>query len=206
MTRGADVHVAPVLPAETNALARPSATRFAQTRTDELRLRRNGARAVSSMVTTSRASKTSIVARNPTGLGELFPDDFFQADQDDLDGKLSRRQEGTLHHFRRRMIAAHGVEGYADDLSHRRCWLKRVLDGDDFTAFVEATFRTDTVWHLRFMALRARRQRLRFQEVMRTTRACASSRVAPFWVRHLVAPLRVGQWSGGQWSVVRFCL
>src|ERR1041385_9406643 len=37
MTTRAEVHAAPVLPADTNACALPSATRFAQTRMDEFR-------------------------------------------------------------------------------------------------------------------------------------------------------------------------
>jgi hypothetical protein len=84
------------------------------------------------------------------------------------------------------MIAAHGVEGDTDDLSHGTIGLKRVLDRDDFTSLVEAALRTDTVRHLGLMALRARRQRLRFQEVMGAARARAGFRVAPFWVRHMV--------------------
>ena len=51
--------------------------------------------------------------------------------------------------------------------------LKRVLDGDDFAAFVVAALRADAVRHLGLMALRTGRERLRFEEVVRAARARA---------------------------------
>ena len=48
---------------------------------------------------------------------------------------------------------------------HRVTILKRVLDCDDFAAFVVSALRTNAVRHLGLMALRTGRQRLRFEEV-----------------------------------------
>src|SRR5687767_15428093 len=55
----AEVMAAPVCPAETIASAFPSPMRFAQTRMDEFLFRRRGARELSVMSTTSRASAMS---------------------------------------------------------------------------------------------------------------------------------------------------
>ena len=115
MTARAEVHAAPVFPADTNASARPSATRFAQTRTEELRLRRSGASAVSSIVDDfARVENVDVARRRRRGRGELAAHDILLADENDLDREFGRRQKGALHDLGRRMIAAHGIQGDAN--------------------------------------------------------------------------------------------
>src|SRR6266542_3564797 len=62
--------------------------------------------------------------------------------------------------------------------------LERVFDGDDFAALVVAALRADPVRQLGLVALRARRRRLRFEEVMRAARAGAGLRMAALWIWH----------------------
>src|SRR6266850_1813746 len=69
--------------------------------------------------------------------------------------------------------------------------LEDVLDGENFAALVVTALRADAVRHLRLMALRAGRQRLRLEEVVRATRARACLRMAAFWVRHGAISLNV---------------
>src|ERR1051326_8557180 len=66
--------------------------------------------------------------------------------------------------------------------------LERVFDGDDFATFVVAALRADPVRQLGLVALRARRRRLRFEEVVRAARAGAGLRMAAFWVWHRSTP------------------
>src|SRR5947209_19810885 len=68
--------------------------------------------------------------------------------------------------------------------------LERVLDCNHFAAFVVAALRTNAVRHLGLMTLRTGRERLLIEEVVGAARARASSGMAPFWIRHGVAPCR----------------
>src|SRR6185369_991034 len=68
--------------------------------------------------------------------------------------------------------------------------LESVLDGDHFAAFVEAAFRADSVRKLGLVALRAGRQRLLLEEVVRAARTRAGLRMASFWIRHCLSPFR----------------
>src|ERR1700737_1182598 len=67
---------------------------------------------------------------------------------------------------------------------HRSPQLQHVFDGDDFAALVVPALRADAMGHLRFVALRTCRERLRFEEVVGTTRARPGLRVSSFWIRH----------------------
>src|SRR5437762_7919832 len=71
--------------------------------------------------------------------------------------------------------------------------LERVFDGDDFAALVVAALRADPVRQLGLVALRARRRRLRFEEVVRAARAGAGLRMAAFWIWHRSTPGRHGR-------------
>src|SRR5436190_11757479 len=62
--------------------------------------------------------------------------------------------------------------------------LERVFDSNHFAALVVAALRADPVRHLGLVALRARRRRLRFEEVVRAARAGAGLRMAAFWIWH----------------------
>src|SRR5947207_8947211 len=62
--------------------------------------------------------------------------------------------------------------------------LERVFDGNHFAALVVAALRADPVRQLGLVALRARRHRLRFEEVVRAARAGAGLRMAAFWIWH----------------------
>src|SRR6266540_3751392 len=68
--------------------------------------------------------------------------------------------------------------------------LERVFDGDDFAAFVVAALRADPVRQLGLVALRARRRRLRFEEVVRAARAGAGLGMAAFRIWHRLTPRR----------------
>src|ERR1043166_3672690 len=62
--------------------------------------------------------------------------------------------------------------------------LERVFDGDHFAALVLAALRADPVRQLGLVALRARRRRLRLEEVVRAARARAGLGMAAFWIWH----------------------
>src|SRR5258708_28636797 len=66
--------------------------------------------------------------------------------------------------------------------------LERILHGHDFAALVVAALGADAVRKLGFMALRARRERLRLEEVVSPARARTGLGVASFGIRHRSAP------------------
>src|ERR1043165_3066481 len=62
------------------------------------------------------------------------------------------------------------------------------FDGDNFAAFVVSALRADPVRQLGLVTLRARRRRLRFEEVVRAARAGAGLGMAAFWIWHRSTP------------------
>src|SRR3954451_19614151 len=103
-----------------------------------------------------------------------MPNRILASDEDDMHGGVfARRDQGTLDDLVRRVIAAHRVKSDPASWQCRTLGLQDVLDRNDFASLVVPAFRADAVWLLRLVTLRARRERLRLEEVVRAARAGA---------------------------------
>jgi len=119
---------------------------------------------------------------SPVGMRvERLLDPGGDADECNLDVEMARGSDRAVHDRRRRMVAAHRVNGDAD---HRERTGSLLVDGADLALAVIPAMRADPVGRLRLVALRAQAGRGRAQRIVRAALGRACLRVSAFWIRH----------------------
>src|SRR5207245_8876950 len=104
-----------------------------------------------------------------------------RSNQGDAEIKMPGGGKRAVHDVRRRLIAAHGVDGYPN---HEGVWDLFFVDRPSLASAIVPAIGADAVRQLGFVALGTLAEAHRLQRVVRPALGRPRLRVSPFWIWH----------------------